>query len=60
MAVLKLTRHRERREVEFELDYLRHLTTSQRFQMMFSKTREMLNLLKKHGHRKTPQIIKRT
>lgn len=60
MTTLKLSRHKEGDEIKFELDSLAHLTTSQRFQMMFSKTQEMLNLLKKHEHRKTPRVIKRT
>ena len=59
MAILKLDRHNEDKEIEFELDYLRSLTTSQRFEMMFRKTREMLRLLKKDGLRTTTEIIKR-
>jgi hypothetical protein len=59
MAILKLDRHDEDREIEFELDYLTSLTTSQRFELMFRKTREMLGLLKKDGHRTTTEIIKR-
>jgi len=59
MAILKLDRHDEDKEIEFELNYLTSLTTSQRFQMMFTKTREMLRLLKKDGRRTTTEIIKR-
>jgi len=61
MAILKLDPHKddEDKEIEFELDYLTSLTTSQRFEMMFTKTREMLRLLKKDGHRTTTEIIKR-
>ncbi len=59
MAILKLDKHNEDKEIEFELDYLTSLTTSQRFEMMFRKTREMLRLLKKDGHRTTTEIIKR-
>jgi len=59
MSILKLDRHDENREIEFELDYLTSLTTSQRFQMMFTKTREMLGLLKKDGRRTTTEVIKR-
>jgi len=47
MAVLKLERDNERREIEFELDYLASLTTQQRFQMMLQKSREMALLLKR-------------
>jgi len=60
MAILKLDRHDEDKEIEFELDYLTSLTTSQRFEMMFRRTDEMLSLRKKpHANRKTPEIIKR-
>ena len=59
MAILKLDKHDEDKEIEFELDYLTSLTTSQRFEMMFTQTREMLRLLKKDGRRTTTEIIKR-
>lgn len=59
MAVLKLRRHNEKKEIEFELDYLTSLTTGERFEMMFRKTREMLNLLKRNANRKATEIIKR-
>jgi len=59
MAILKLDRHNEKKEIEFELDYLTSLTTKQRFQMMFQKTEEMLSLLKRNERRKTTEIIKR-
>ena len=60
MAVLKLEKDDDRKEITFELDYLASLTTRQRFQMMAQKSREMLLLLKQNGHRKTTQVIKRT
>ena len=59
MPILKLAKHDFAKEIEFELKYLLSLTTRQRFQMMFNKTKEIRNLLKKHGYRKTTQIIKR-
>ena len=60
MAILKLDRYDENREIEFELDYLVSLTTRQRFQMMFTKTKELLNLLTKpNANRKVTEIIKR-
>jgi len=59
MAILKLDEHNEEKEIEFELDYLTSLTTQQRFQMMFRKTKEMLSLLKRNGHRKATEITKR-
>ncbi len=64
MAILKLDKDDEDKEIEFELDYLTSLTTSQRFELMFTKTREMLRLLssatgKKDKPRKTTEVIKR-
>ena len=60
MAILKLDKHDENKEIEFELDYLTSLTTSQRFEMMFRKTEEILSLLKKRKtNRKVTEIIKR-
>jgi hypothetical protein len=60
MAVLKLEKDDEQREMDFELEYLNSLTTRQRFQMMAQKSREMVLLLKQHGHRKASQVVKRT
>ena len=59
MAILKLDRHNEDKEIEFELDYLTSLTTSQRFEMMFAKAKELRSLLKRDKPRKTTEIIKR-
>ena len=60
MAVLKTRTHNERAEIEFELDYLTSLTTQERFEMMFRKSREMASLRRRHGNRRTTQITKRT
>ena len=60
MAILKLDKHDEDKEIEFELDYLTSLTTKQRFELMFRKTEEMLRLRKKTNARKAvTEIIKR-
>ncbi|MCG2676906.1 hypothetical protein L6386_01515 [bacterium] len=58
--ILKLDEDKPDKELEFELNFLQSLTTKQRFQMMFQKTKEMLDLLEKSGHRRPSQIIKRT
>ncbi len=58
--ILKLNKHNEEKEIVFELKYLTSLTTRQRFEMMFKKTKEMKRLLEKSGHRKAFEIIKRT
>jgi hypothetical protein len=59
MPVLKLKKHNEKKEIEFELKYLMSLTTKQRFEMMFEKSRQMAALLRKNGRRKTPKVVKR-
>jgi len=58
MAVLKRRTDNERVEIEFELDYLTSPTTQQRFEMMLRKSREIASLRKRHGSRRTTQIIK--
>ncbi len=60
MAVLKLDKHNERQEIDFELDYPASLTTQQRFQMMLQKSREMALLSNRNGRRKSTQVTKRT
>ncbi|MBI4838993.1 MAG: hypothetical protein HY806_07650 [Nitrospirae bacterium] len=57
--ILKLNQHNEKKEREFELRYLLSLSTRQRFEMMFQKSKETRELLEKHGHRKPFEIIKR-
>jgi len=59
MAVLKLKKHDEDKEIDFELDYLLSLTTRQRFELMFEKSRQMARLLRKNGRRKALKVIKR-
>lgn len=59
MPILKLSKHNARKEIKFELAYLKTLSVRQRFQMMLKKTEEMRNLLKRRGYGKTSQIIKR-
>jgi len=58
--ILKLEEDDEERELEFELAYLLSLTTQERFELMFRKSREMAEQLLKHGHRKPVEIAKRT
>jgi hypothetical protein len=59
-AILKLNRHNVKKEIEFELKFLRSLSVKQRFALMLKKTKEMLSLLEKSGHRRPFEIIKRT
>ena len=60
MPVLKLEKDNENREIEFELVYLKSLTTKERFFMMQKKSEEMKKMLRKRGYRKSTEIIKRT
>lgn len=57
--VLKLDDHNEAQEIEFELGWLLSLNLQQRFRLMFKKTKELLELLERNGHRRPAQIIKR-
>ncbi len=58
--ILKLKRHDEKKEIQFELRYLLSLSTKERFNMMINKSREVRKLLGENGYRRTTQIIKRT
>ncbi len=57
--ILKLEQHNTKKEIEFELKFLKSLSVRERFEMMFKKTKEMLSLLEKSGHRRSFKIIKR-
>jgi hypothetical protein len=58
-GILILKDRDEKKEIEFELNYLSSLSVSQRFLLMQTKSQELKSNLVKNGHRKTPQIIKR-
>lgn len=58
--ILKLRQDNTKQEREFELKFLKSLSVRQRFEMMFKKTKEMINLLEKSGHRRPFEVIKRT
>jgi len=58
-SILLMKGHDEEVERKFELQYLRSLSVRERFMLMEKKSREMKELLYAHGHRKTPEIIKR-
>lgn len=60
MAILKLEKDDEEKEIEFELEYLLSLTTQQRFELMFKKSKELAEMLLRHGYRKPFEIIKRS
>jgi hypothetical protein len=56
--ILKLDGHDEEKEIEFELSWLLSLTLKERFQLMFKKTRELIELLERNGHGRPDQIVK--
>ncbi|PKO22659.1 MAG: hypothetical protein CVU38_08145 [Chloroflexi bacterium HGW-Chloroflexi-1] len=58
--ILKTDKDDEDQELELELVYQRALTTQQRFDLMFRKSREIAEVLLKHGYRKPVEIVKRT
>jgi hypothetical protein len=58
-TVLKLDEADEERELAFELAYLRSLTTAERFELMFRRSREMAETLMRHGYRKPVEVVKR-
>jgi hypothetical protein len=56
--IWKLDADDEGKELELELAYQRSLTTQQRFEMMFRKSREMAEMLERRGYRKPFEIVK--
>lgn len=59
-GILKLNKHDPEKEIEFELRCLKTLSVRKRFEMMVRKTKEMVRLLEKSGHRRPFTVIKRT
>jgi hypothetical protein len=49
----------EEAELDFELAYQRSLTTAERFEMMFRKSRQIAEELLRRGHRRPFEIVKR-
>lgn len=47
------------KELDFELDFQASLTTQERFKMMFVRSAEVAEMMKRNGRRKSPQIVKR-
>ncbi len=50
----------EERELEFELDYLATIPLQRRFEMMFWRSRQLQEMLERHGHRRPVEIVKRS
>jgi hypothetical protein len=60
MPILKLEKDDETKEIEFELRYLASLSVQERFYMMQIKSEEIKRTLRKRGHTKPFEIIKRS
>jgi hypothetical protein len=58
--ILKLDDHNEDQEIEFELSWLLSLSLQQRFQLMFKRTRQLIELLERNGHGRPDGVFKRT
>ncbi len=59
MTILKIQEDDEDRELEFDLEFLRSLTTEERFRLMIEKSQQMAEALIRHGHRRPTEILKR-
>jgi len=59
-GILKTAADDPERELEFELAYLRSLTTQERFDLMFRKSRELAESLARHGHHRPAGVFKRS
>ncbi len=59
MPILKCKTDDPEAELEFELEYQRSLTTEERFEMMFAKSKQIKEMLLQYGHRKPVEVIKR-
>jgi hypothetical protein len=60
MPILKLNKDDEQKELDFELEWQRQLSVTDRFALLEEKRRTMLQQLIDHGHRKPAEIIKRS
>ena len=59
MPILKLPKDDPQKELAFELAYQKSLTSQQRYDMMLKRSKEILQRLIAHGHRKPFEIVKR-
>jgi len=58
--ILKPGGHNEEQELEFELSWLLSLNLQKRFQLMFRRTKELIELLERNGHGRPARTIERT
>ena len=57
--ICQLDHDDEDKALEFELEFQKSLTTSERFKMMFEMSDRIKETLIKHGYRKPTEIIQR-
>ena len=60
MPILLLENDDEAREITFELEYQKSLTTQQRISILEEKRKFIQQQLSSYGHRKPSEIIKRS
>ncbi len=58
--ILILDKDDPKRELEFELDFQRSLSTEERYEAMDRLVNDGLELIKQNGYSKTPAIIARS
>ena len=59
MPILQVDNNSEKKEMEFELDYLKKLSVGERIQMMLQKSKEIAKILRRNEDRKTTFITQR-
>ena len=59
MSILQVDNNSKKKEMEFELDYLKKLSVGERMQMMLQKSKEMTKILRRNEDRKTTFITQR-
>lgn len=59
MPILILDWDSPKRELQFELDYLKSLSTQQRFKTMIKRSNEVKEMLIRYGYRKPVETIER-
>ena len=59
MSILQVDNNSEKKEIEFELDYLKKLSVGERTQMMLQKSKEIAKILRRNEDRKITFITQR-
>jgi len=59
VSILQVDNNSEKKEIEFELDYLKKLSVGERIQMMLQKSKEIAKILRRNEDRKITFITQR-